>query len=204
MSKTINNQKVTSLLKILKPWAIMAVLLVVLRYTGAISGLSYITQSALFETGAMDFDPAENKSAAASFNYNFILNDLEGNKVDVTKFKGKVIFLNMWATWCGPCRVEMPSIQKLYESVDKDKVVFIMLSIDSKETQSKISKYINDKGFTFPVYTPHEYLPRQLNVPTIPTTFIVSKDGKVKSKKVGTANYDTEEFKTFLNGLANQ
>jgi peroxiredoxin len=96
----------------------------------------------------------------------------------------------------------MPSIHSLYETVDRDKIVFIMLSLDSPENHKRLSKYIQEKEFTFPVYVPHESLPRQLNVSSIPTTFIIGKDGEIKSKKVGTANYDTEEFKTFLNSLA--
>src|SRR5688500_8809908 len=152
MSKIVKNQKVTTILKALKPWLAVAALLIILRYTGAISGISFLTQSALFETGLMDYRPNESETAAASFDYDFVLKDLKGNLVDVTQFKDKVIFLNLWATWCGPCRVEMPSIQNLYETVDKEEVVFIMLSLDSDETQPKISKYLEDKGFSFPVY----------------------------------------------------
>ena len=116
--------------------------------------------------------------------------------------KGKVIFLNLWATWCGPCRVEMPSIQSLYNDVDKDKVAFVMLSLDQEDQRSKISKFIDDKEFTFPVYLPASPLPNLLRVNTIPTTFIISPDGKVKSKKVGMANYDTEDMRTFLKDLS--
>lgn len=201
----IENQKVRSLIKVLKPWVSVLALVLILRYTGAISGLSAITQSALFETGVMDFNPEiSNITADPSFDYNFTLQDLKGNVVDVNQFKDKVIFLNLWATWCGPCRVEMPSIHSLYESVDRDKIVFIMLSLDAPESQSKISKYIDKKNFTFPVYVPNESLPKQLNVPSIPTTFVIGKDGEIKSKKVGTANYDTKEFKEFLESLARQ
>ena len=115
--------------------------------------------------------------------------------------KGKVIFLNLWATWCGPCRLEMPSIQNLYNSVDKDKVAFVMLSLDQENQEGKIIQFIKDKGFTFPVYQPASALPNLLRVTTIPTTFIISPDGKVKSKKTGMANYDTEEMREFLKSL---
>lgn len=197
----ISNQKVRSLIKVLKPWLLAFALVLILRYTGAISGLSVVTQSALFETGLMDFNPGENTAEATSFNYDFTLKDLKGNVIDFNQFKDKVIFLNMWATWCGPCRVEMPSIQSLYETVDQDKVVFIMLSLDTPENHQKIIKFTDKKEYTFPVYVPNESLPRQLKVSSIPTTFIIGKDGKIKSKKVGTANYDTAEFKEFLNSL---
>ncbi len=204
MKGTAGNTKIKSLIKAIKPWLAVAILVVVLRYTGAISGISFLTQSALFQTGLMDYNPEDSNPVAADFDYNFTMKDLYGNDVDAGQFRDKVIFLNLWATWCGPCRVEMPSIQKLYESVDKEKVVFVMLALDSEETRSKVSKYIDDKGFTFPVYVPYEYLPKQLQVRTIPTTFIIGKDGKIKTKKTGTANYDTKKFRAYINDLANQ
>jgi thiol-disulfide isomerase/thioredoxin len=202
MSKTIHNQKVRSFLKAVKPWLLTLVLVLILRYTGAISGIAFLTQSALLKSGFMDYKPADDETLATSFDYNFTVKDLKGNLLDVKQLKGKVIFINLWATWCGPCRVEMPSIQNLYTTVDPDKIAFIMLALDTEENQHKIPKYINDKQYTFPVYVPNKSLPRQLNVSTIPTTFIVGKDGKIKSKKVGVTNYDTDKFKDFLKELA--
>src|SRR5690606_12751282 len=69
----------------------------------------------------------------SDFNYAFTIKDLEGNIKSFDDYKNKVIFLNLWATWCGPCRAEMPSIQKLYNKTQSDDVVFIMLSIDREE-----------------------------------------------------------------------
>ena len=120
----------------------------------------------------------------------------------MNQFKGKTIFLNLWATWCGPCRIEMPSIQKLYDKVDHDKIAFVMLSLDRAEDKEKVEKFVTDKKHNFPVYRPAGALPELLNVPSIPTTFVITPDGKVASKKVGTANYDTEEFKKFLEDLS--
>jgi hypothetical protein len=98
----------------------------------------------------------------------------------------------------------MPSIQSLYNSVDHDKIVFIMLSIDVPENHDKVVNYINDKSFTFPAYTKNGSMPEQLNVPLIPTTFVIGKDGKIKSKKEGTSNYDTDKFRDFLNKLVEE
>ena len=201
MRKAFNNQNVKRLIRLSKPWVMMILLVVVLRITGALAGISFLAQSAIFETGIMDAKPAAPSSKPTPFDYNFTVKDLNGNKVDVSKFKNKVIFLNLWATWCGPCRVEMPSIQSLYNQLDKDKVVFLMLSLDNEENQPKVVKYIKDKEFSFPVYTPHEFLPGQLNVSSIPTTFIVGKDGKVRDKKVGASNYDSDKFLEYMNRL---
>jgi thiol-disulfide isomerase/thioredoxin len=179
---------------------VIIAILFLLRYSGLLSGISVFTQSALLQTGVMDIKPDDNLMAQP-FNYKFTVQDMEGKEVDMGDFKGKVIFLNLWATWCGPCRAEMPSIQELYDKVDHDKIAFVMLSLDLPEHQPKITRYISEKSFTFPVYQPLTALPKQMQVSTIPTTFVVSPDGRIKMKKSGMSNYATEDFQKFLEGL---
>lgn len=77
-----------------------------------------------------------------------------------------------------------------------------MLSIDKDRDEPKVGAYINKYKYTFPVYRPSGYLTSQLDIPSIPTTFIISKDGMVVSKEVGTTNFDTSKFKKFLESLA--
>jgi thiol-disulfide isomerase/thioredoxin len=188
-------------LKTIKPVATAIVIVLILKWTGALSGISYLTSSAILQTGVMD--ASVNSSADLKdkpFDYNFLVYDLQGKPVDFQSFKGKTIFLNLWATWCGPCRVEMPSIQELYNKVDTSKVVFVMLSLDVEENKDKITRFVADKKYTFPVYRAGDYLPEPIQVTTIPTTFVVSADGMIVSKKVGAANYDTTKFLKFLNG----
>jgi thiol-disulfide isomerase/thioredoxin len=136
------------------------------------------------------------------FNYAFTLKDLEGNRIPVESFKGKVIFLNLWATWCGPCRAEMPGIQSLYNKVDNEKIIFIMLSIDRDQDLAKVKKYVRDKSFTFNTYLPSGYLTEQLDVSLIPTTYVVSRDGRIMKREVGAKDYDTPSFRKFLENLA--
>lgn len=202
MKFAFNNQKLKNVWKSIRPWALIVVLFIVLRYTGILAGISYVTGSLLLKTGAMNATTDE-PLVAKTFNYNFKVKDLNGTVIDFKDFKGKTIFLNVWATWCGPCRVEMPSIQQLYNKVDKDKIVFIMLAIDDQQNFEKVVNYVSEKEFTFPVYVPHEFLPDQLMVRSIPTTFVISSDGKIAARETGAANYDTEKFKTFLEGLEN-
>jgi thiol-disulfide isomerase/thioredoxin len=203
MGKLINNQKVMAIIRILKPYVLMVVLLLVLRYTGALSYISEVGGTAVIKTGALDASIPDGTVKEKDFDYDFQVQDMAGNKVDFTQFKGKVVFLNLWATWCGPCRVEMPSIQELYSSLDSTQIKFVMLSIDNLENHEKVVKYVNDKNFTFPVYHQTlDYLPSQLQVRSIPTTFILGADGKIKAKKVGTTNFNTDEFKEYLKGLS--
>lgn len=200
MRKILNLITQNRVFNAIKPVASVIVLFLILRWTGAISGISYLTQSALMETGVMNAVPEENISGTnTEFDYNFTIYDTNDRLINFESFKGKTIFLNLWATWCGPCRVEMPSIQKLYEKVDTSKVVFVMLSLDVKENRSKVARYIKDKEFTFPVYCIGDYLPEVLQrVNSIPTTFVISADGQILSKKVGAANYNTSKYVEFL------
>jgi len=189
--------EILKLFKKVKPWAFMIALFLVLRYTGILAGISDITSRAILQTGAMDAS-TETPSVDKSFDYGFTLTDIKSERIDVSQFKGKTIFINLWATWCGPCRAEMPSIQSLYSKVDQDKVKFIMLSLDQKDPLSKVSSYIENKSFTFPVYFPASTLPNLLQVRSIPTTFVINPEGKVVYKEMGTANYDTDKFLKFL------
>ena len=202
MKTMFQHQNLKRIALSVKPWAIFIGILFVLKVTGALSGISFIANSALMKTGALDIDPEQTATAAENFNYDFKVRDLNGKTMEIRDLKGKVIFINLWATWCGPCRVEMPSIQNLYNSVDKEKVAFVMLSLDQENAHPKIVQYIQDKQFTFPVYQPASPLPKLLRVNTIPSTFIIGADGKVKSKKTGTANYDTDELREFLKEIS--
>ena len=200
--KILQNEKLKKFARAARPWAIAIGLFLVLKVTGLGSTISLATQGALMKAGVMDIKPEALVSREEGFSYNFVVKDLDGKELPMSALKGKVIFLNLWATWCGPCRVEMPSIQNLYNSVDKDKVAFVMLSLDQEGARAKIAQFISSKQFSFPVYQPASPLPKLLRVNTIPTTFIISPDGKVKSKKTGMANYDTDEMREFLKELS--
>jgi thiol-disulfide isomerase/thioredoxin len=200
--KIFQNQKLKKFALAARPWAIVIGLFLLLKVTGTGTGISFATQSVLMKAGVMELDPKTLISREETFNYAFKVKDLDGKELAMSELKGKVIFFNLWATWCGPCRVEMPSIQNLYNSVDRGKIAFVMLSLDQEGHQPGIAQFISTKAFTFPVYQPASPLPKLLRVNTIPTTFIISPDGKVKSKKIGMANYDTEEMRAFLRELS--
>ena len=201
IKRILENPTLKKLVVAIRPWMIFMGIFFLLKVTGLGSEVSFLAQSALLKAGVVDIQPENNTPKEQSFSYDFSVKDLEGKTLDMNDLKGKVIFLNLWATWCGPCRVEMPSIQNLYNAVDKNNIAFVMLSLDQASDHVKIKKFISDKDFSFPVYQPATPLPKILRVTTIPTTFIISPDGKVKSKKTGMANYDTDEMRGFLKQL---
>ncbi len=126
--------------------------------------------------------------------YNWTLKTLDGQEVKLEQFRGKVIFLNLWATWCGPCMMEMSSLQKLYDRM-KDKVVFIFASDENLEMAKQ---FIDQKGFDMPVYIYESGPPSAYNTFGIPTTFIISADGQVVYEHIGAADWGTQASVDFL------
>jgi thiol-disulfide isomerase/thioredoxin len=185
-----------------KPLIGAFIIIALLQVTGLFGDVAALTQQAALSTGLMNVSlPIEDKNNE-DFDFGFTLKDSLGNSFNADQFKGKVIFLNLWATWCGPCRAEMPAIHKLYAKVKDERIVFIMLSIDKDQAAQKVKAYVRKNKYTFPVYRPSGYLTDQLNVPSIPTTFVIAKDGKIVMKEVGTKNYNTDKFRKFLIELA--
>jgi thiol-disulfide isomerase/thioredoxin len=185
---------------------ILPVIIIVslLKVTGLMGEFTYVAQSAALKAGILNVnlsEPEKDKKDT-NFDYTFTIKDLNGNKFQFDQFKGKVVFINLWATWCGPCKAEMPGIHKLYTKMKDDSVTFIMLSLDKDQALPKVEAYIQKNEFTFPVFMPSGYLSEQLQVPSIPTTFIISKEGKIVLKEVGTRNYDTKKMLEFLRNEA--
>lgn len=132
--------------------------------------------------------------------YDMPLIRLDGERAHLSTYKGDVIFLNFWATWCAPCIAEMPNIQALYDQYKDDPALkFVMVSLD--EDPKKAQDFLKNRGFTFEGYRLGGNRPEVFQSSIIPTTYIVSKDGRLVSKKRGMANYNTSAFKKFLNEL---
>jgi thiol-disulfide isomerase/thioredoxin len=127
-------------------------------------------------------------------------NTLNGDKIELNDFKGKVIFLNIWATWCPPCIEEMPSIQKLYNKTDHDTIEFILLSPENSET---VKKFLNKSGYTFDVYLLTDELPEVFYTGQIPTTYIIDKNGNIVYRHIGFAIWDNIGVINFLESLKN-
>lgn len=178
-------------------WLLIAAAFLVLRYTGALGTLQSAAGHVALATGAMDANPESYNAGKEMFEYSFSVRTPDGETVDFNEYRGKTVFLNLWATWCGPCRAEMPSIQELYEQVGSDSIRFVMLSIDRPEDIQKVRSYVAANDYTFPIFIAGD-LPAQLQVRIIPSTFVIAPDGTVAYKKSGMADYNTSKFKKFL------
>lgn len=132
--------------------------------------------------------------------YNFALEGSDGKPFLLESHKGKVIFINFWATWCPPCIAEMPGIDALYKSVGSENIVFLMISRD--EDFSKAERFVERKKYGFPVYKVRGQIPLALRSQSIPATFIIAPDGSIAASHKGMADYNNAKVRNFLKGLA--
>lgn len=140
-------------------------------------------------TNQSEDSSSENKNLAP----NFTVFDLEGNEVNLTDFFGKPIIVNFWASWCGPCKMEMPDFDAAYATY-KDEIVFLMVNMTdgSRETLEKASSFIADSGYTFPVYYDTEYSAAiTYSVSSLPTTYFINADGELIAHARGAIDADT-------------
>ncbi len=154
----------------------------------------------LIEVGL--FNPAiETKNTTAPADLSTIkFKDAKGKVISLADLKGKVIFLNFWATWCPPCLAEMPSINKFYEQFKEDgDVVFIM--VDADGDFSKSQAYMDRKKYKMPVYAFASDLPEKIFKGSLPTTVVFDKKGRISFQGEGAANYASSKFINFIKQL---
>jgi thiol-disulfide isomerase/thioredoxin len=144
----------------------------------------------------------ENTTTLKEGDYEMVFQDLEGNNLEVSSLKGKVLFLNIWATWCPPCVAEMPSIQKLYEKYkNNDEIAFLIVS---NEKSAPVEKFMKKKGYTFPAYLNKFRMPDAFATNSIPTTFVISKEGKIVVREVGASDWASESMFEIMDKLVNE
>lgn len=137
------------------------------------------------ETGSVEEDVA--------FAPDFTVYDMEGEAVKLSDFRGKPVLVNFWATWCGPCKMEMPSFEALYAEYG-DRVEFMMVNLTdgSQETRTTVRKYLAETGYSFPVYldttTQAAYA---YGVYSIPMSVFVDANGEIIHTQIGMMSEDS-------------
>ena len=185
-----------------RDWGVIIIVFGILYITGAYTDVAAFTQRLVLATGVISPDTAVPESEKTEADYDFNLLTFQDENFDFRNLKGKAVFMNFWASWCAPCIAELPSIQNLYEDyADKEDMAFVMVSLDRES--EKAYKFILKKDFTFPIYKPDMIggIPAMYNSPSIPTTFVLNRKGKIDTKKVGMANYDSKKFRNYLDKL---
>ena len=131
----------------------------------------------------------------------FSLQDLNGKKFGLNQFKGKVIFINFWATWCSPCKEEMPSMEVLHQQFKEKNFVLLAVSVDYGG-EKPVKEFINKYQYTFPVLIDPKCKTLDLfQVKGIPTTFLIDKKKRMVGKAIGPRNWESPEVVSLINLL---
>jgi len=132
----------------------------------------------------------------------FNLQDMDENNYSLKDFRGKVLLVNFWATWCPPCRREMPSMERLYQKLkDSD---FTVIAINQFEDPDHVFAYIGQLGTdpTFPILFDRESkISEAYKVAGLPTTYLVDKKGKIRYRAVGGREFDHPEVEKIIHAL---
>ncbi|SDE44055.1 TlpA family protein disulfide reductase [Riemerella columbipharyngis] len=128
--------------------------------------------------------------------------ELEGINVpnaNLKDFKGKLLFLNFWGTWCPPCRAEWGSIQKLYDQ-EKDKMQFVLVAM--QDQRKDVEAFLKENNYTAPVYLAVSPLSDKILPQVFPSTFIIDKKGRVLKKDEGANNWSSEAVISFIDNVS--
>lgn len=128
----------------------------------------------------------------------FTFPDIYGTEVTLSHLRGKVVFLNIWATWCGPCRIEMPAMEKLSRKFKNEKLVILAVSID-QQGESVVKPFVQELGLTFPIlFSPDGSIQRIYMVNALPSSFIIDKTGRIVARVTGARDwFGSETVETF-------
>jgi len=143
----------------------------------------------------------ENSGMSQPASYDWSALDLNDQPVSFSKFKGKTVFLNIWATWCGPCVGEMPSIARLAEDprLRNKPIEFVCVSTDS--SSEPVRQFIRGKNWRM-TFLRAESLPLVFLTDGIPSTFVIAPDGTIAATEIGAAEWDEPRVATFLEKLS--
>jgi thiol-disulfide isomerase/thioredoxin len=121
----------------------------------------------------------------------FTLETLSGEKLSLSDLKGKKVILNMWATWCPPCRAEMPDMQKFYNDYGEEVEIVAVNLTQTETSQDRVDQFVEDFGITFPVVLDkNSDVARDYYAVTIPTSYVIDSKGIIRNKIIGPMSYE--------------
>ncbi|SDL27934.1 Thiol-disulfide isomerase or thioredoxin [Salinimicrobium catena] len=165
-----------------------------------ISKSQFLNLGLIFAISSMLAGCGESEKEFPDATFQMEMKNSKGEQVSMEEFKGKVIFFNVWATWCAPCIEEMPTIHNLYKEVkDREDVEFLMLSMD--QDFEKAIEFREKYDYEFEIYRLTGPMPAMYHTKLIPTTFIINSEGKLVLQHDGMGEFDSGEFKEYFSGI---
>jgi thiol-disulfide isomerase/thioredoxin len=130
------------------------------------------------------------------------LKDTKGQVHRLADYRGKVVLVNFWATWCEPCRAEMPSMQKLKERMDKAGAPFVILAVNFGESSSRVDTFLQTMPLGFPVLLDSfNEVQRAWKPGILPASYLIDRDGRLRYRAVGEIDWTGDEAMTALRAL---
>ena len=134
----------------------------------------------------------------------FVLPDVEGRSVRLRELRGKLVLLNFWATWCAPCRIEMPGMERLYQTFQKADFALLAVSIDRQGTQM-VRPFVEELKLKFPILIDQTMeVSRQYGLRGLPTTYLIDPEGRLIGAAVGGRDWHSTEAKALIATLLRQ
>ena len=128
--------------------------------------------------------------------------DTPAKSKSLADYKGKVLLLNVWATWCGPCRTEMPSIEALHRALGPKGLHVVAVSIDDPGKAADIRKFVREFGLTFEIlHDSTQAIQRAYQTTGVPETFIIAADGTIRKKVIAAADWNSEPNRALITQL---
>lgn len=116
----------------------------------------------------------------------FTLDALDGTKVTLSEMRGKIVIVNLWATWCPPCRAEMPALENAYKQYKDSDVVILGLNVTNQDSERDIPPFVKEFGLTFPILLDRDGSVSALyQLRGLPTTYFINREGIIRTVVVG-------------------
>ncbi len=171
-------------------WSIVAVIVVVLG--GALLAATRIFADQLY--------PVSVGSSAPPFRA--MTMDSVPRAKTLADYRGKVVLLNIWATWCLPCRDEMPAIEKLHQAMSGQGLQVVAVSIDDPGTEAQIRAFVKEFGLSFEIlHDPSGAMQNSYQTTGVPETFIIARDGVIRKKVIGASDWNSESNRALITQL---
>jgi thiol-disulfide isomerase/thioredoxin len=123
----------------------------------------------------------------------------------IEDYRGEVVLLNIWATWCGPCRVEMPEIQALHSDFAPEGLRVVAVTIDTEDAREAIHGFVRDYGLTFEIlHNPTGDIQRIYQTTGVPETFVIGRDGVIRKKVIGAVHWNSDGNRALVRQLLDE